>query len=178
MKNEKNFIAFITSIGLVFYGAFLLCESLFHLSDFRLYVTIFFGWYGALHLLRYLFSENKKEYNPLLEGILGVLFSCVGIFYNYVEDPQNFSFAILLYALLLCFIKLKKADYFHDRKSKFWLIEVASLIFFLLLSILISMNLKFSENVLFIILGFYSFFIGVFEFFEILFFQLTKGKLK
>ena len=178
MKSEKSFISFITSIGLIFYGAFLLCTSLFHLSDFRIYVTIFFGLYGVLHLMDYLFAENKKEYTPLLSGVLGILFGGVGIFYNYVEDPKNFAMAILLFALLLCFIKLKKADYFHDRKSKFWLIEVASLIFFLLLSILISMNLNFSENVLFLIFGFYSFFIGVFEFFETLFFQLTKGKLK
>ena len=96
MNSEKNVISFITSIGLVFYGAFLLCTSLFHLSDIRIYVTIFFGLYGALHLMDYLFAENKKEYTPLLSGVLGILFGGVGIFYNYVEDPKNFAMAILL----------------------------------------------------------------------------------
>ena len=95
-----------------------------------------------------------------------------------MSNTRNLAIFILIFALCKSFIKLKKADFYHDRKSKYWLIEVASLLFFLGISILESINLSFEENILFIVFGFYSFFLGVLDFYEILFYNLTRGKLK
>ncbi len=178
MKKEKNVIHFIVGILLVFYGSLLMCAPMFGFENFNFFVLGFFALFGILKCISGLFMEDKKDYTSLLNGVISLIFAIVLFFFDFITNPESFAMVILFFALCTCFVKLKKADYFHDRKSKFWLIEIASLVFFLLLSILFSLNLYYSNDVLFIFFGMYVFFIGVFEFYETLFFNLTKGKLK
>ncbi len=175
MKKEKFFGNYISSFILIFYGFFLCCANLFHLQNLSLFLGIFFFLYGSLKLTIFIFEKNKMD---LFSSIIGILFGCVFYLLDVMSSPRNLAIFILLFALCKSFIKLKKADFYHDRKSKYWLIEVANLLFFLGLSILVSINLSFEENVLFLIFGLYSFFLGVLDFYEILFYNLTRGKLR
>jgi len=177
MKKEKFLGNVIGAFLLVIYGSFLLCSSLISFQNIKWIVTIFFILYSISHLVTFIFLK-QKEYSSLFLCGEGILASVICVFLNITESPKHFAIFLLIFTILNAIIKLKKADYYHDRKNKIWTILVSELLFFLLLSILISINLHFETPVLIVIFGFYVFFIGVFEFLEGLLLNITKGKIK
>ncbi len=176
MKKEKDFLPFITSLIQIFYGVFLLCSSFIFFENFKVLLILFFVIYGLKHFLLFCFSK-RKNILTLLSSIVGLLFACGCFIFPIVENRKFLAISFLLFATCVSFIQLKKADYFHDHKSSYFLLEVAHFLFFLAFSILLSLNLSFSQDILTLFLGFYSFFLGVLEFDEILCYELRRGKI-
>jgi len=178
MKKEKFLENVVISMIIIFYGAFVLLSSLIKFYDFGLMFSLFFFLYGILHLIAFKLNSEKKEYSNLLIGITSILFGAGAILLKIIENPKYLAMFILLWAFLVSLIKLKKGDYFHDRKSKLWYIEISNLIIYLLSSILFSLNLALENHSLILLFGFFVFVIGILDFFEGLILNLTKGKLK
>ena len=60
-------------------------------------------------------------------------------------------------------IKLKEADYYHDRKNKLWLSNIISLVLFIISGILTTLNLYCTNDVQILILGFFFMINGILE---------------
>jgi len=178
MKKEKFFWEILGSLLIVFYGSFLTLAQLFSLEDLSFLITIFFALYGAVHLLISLYYFKEKQFSHLLLGIIGVVFFWIFYFGNILSSLKSLSSSLFAFAFLSSLVKLGRADYFHDRKSMIWRIEISLLLFFMLTVVLVSLNLKNSQEVVVLLFGFLSYLTGLFEFFEALILNLVKEKLK
>lgn len=178
MKKEKFLENMIGAIVLILYSAILLSSSLTFPLPVKVIVPMLFFLYGLIHFVIFFLNKKEKQYFSLALGSISFFFLFVSFVPVILEVPKNFALFLLAWTFCVSFVKLKKADFYHDRKSKFWHIEISSLFLFLLSSILVSVNLFHKEEVLVLIFGFYAFILGSLEFFEALFLNLTKGKLK
>ena len=122
-------------------------------------------------------SVHTKEYSHFLLGIMGVIAFGISYLTPVWNTTKSFSFFLLMNALLISFIKLKKADYFHDRKNILWRVELSFLLLYLLTTILLCVNLANTNDILILLFGFYIYILGVIEFMEALIANL-RGKLK
>ena len=178
MKKEKFLENIIGAIIILFYGAILVGSKSLGLLTLQEGVSIFFALYGMVALGIYIFSKKDKNVLDLITGIIGLLFGIGSFIFELVMDVKTLAFLILAWTLIISFIKLKQADLYHDRKSKLWYIEITSLILFLFLSVLISMNLAYDNDIQMLIFGFYAIYHGIFELYESIFLNLTRGKFR
>ena len=85
-----------------------------------------------------------------------------------------------LYTTIVCamaIIKLIKIDYLHDRNDKMMYINLGTFFLFLLLGLLTSINLYFSETVQFLMLGFFFICVGILDLTEDLIKILTDKNI-
>ena len=75
---------------------------------------------------------------------------------------------------MLSLIKLKKGDYYNDRKNKMWIVEVISLVLFILAGLLTTMNLYYENDIQVLILGYFFLIHGMLELFDPLIIGLQK----
>ncbi len=177
MNNDKFFWHVFGSLLIIFYASFLLLSSMYQFGAFNTLVTAFFVIYGVIHLALALANYNTKEFSHFFLGVIGIISFSILYCSNILTSIRGCSFFFFLFALLTCFIKLKKADYFHDRKNILWRMELSFLFLYFLATILFCVNLVQKDSVLTLLFGFYILFIGSLEFMEAMVFNL-KGKLK
>lgn len=88
------------------------------------------------------------------------------------------ALSLLVWILVITLVKLKKADYYHDHKSRVWCIEVGFLVMFLLSGVLTCLNFYNQVETQILVLGYFVLICGILEVQESLLLYLTKGKLK
>ena len=81
------------------------------------------------------------------------------------SKPFKLAFVLLIWIVLMSLIKLKKSDYYHDRKNKEWIIKVISLVLFIIAGLLASINL-YNVDFQVLVLGFFFLIHGILELFE------------
>lgn len=178
MKSKKFIVDFVGACFVLAIAFLILGMNGVSDVDLHVFLPLFFFVYALIHIVLFGVHYKDKEYSDLLLGIEGIVFGLGTVFLDVFETPKYLAFSILLWTLFWGLIKLKKADYFHDRKSKHWLVSVVSLLLFFAISVVVSMNLAYEVSVQILVIGFYLLFLGVFELYEAMFLSLTKGKLK
>ena len=73
-------------------------------------------------------------------------------------------------------IKLKKADYYNDRRNKTWILEVVTLILFILSGLLTTINLYYENDIQVLVLGYFYLIHGILELVDPLTIYLTGMK--
>ena len=73
-------------------------------------------------------------------------------------------------------IKLKKADYYNDRKNKFWILEIVTLILFILTGLLTTINLYYENSIQILVLGYFYLIHGILELVDPLTMYLNEKK--
>ena len=63
----------------------------------------------------------------------------------------------------MALIKLKKADYYNDRKEKIWILEIVTLIIFILSGLLTTINLYYENDIQILVLGYFYLIHGILE---------------
>lgn len=66
----------------------------------------------------------------------------------------------------MALVKLKKVDYYHDRKDRMWKLKLLTLILFILTGIATSISLAYTSNVQTLIIGFFMVTHAILEMFE------------
>lgn len=178
MKKEKFIENIMGSVLIILYSYFMLSMSLTGHLNLQAIISVFYLLYGGVHLAEYCFHRKEKEYSDLCLGILGCLMAGIIFFSEILETTKYLALTLLFFAMIYSLIKLKKADYHHDRKSKLWLIFITSLVLFFFSSLLLCLNLSYNDEIRTMIFGFYFQIIGIFEMYEALILNVTKGKLK
>ena len=69
----------------------------------------------------------------------------------------------VIFCLVEAFVKFNKSDYYNDRRDRMWKISVIMLATFIISGILTSINLKYSEEVRVVVMGFFLFINSVLE---------------
>ena len=148
---KKVLIDFLSSFVLLILSSFIILLPLFGVSDVKTVLSIVFGSIALLKLVQFIFIFKDKDYESL-----GTFFVSLGAFiWTRVSDldVKNLVLLLLVFIAFMSLLKLKKADFYHDRKNKMWILRLFILFVFLMNGLLISLNLQHEGIVQIIMIG-------------------------
>lgn len=178
MEKEKFLWCVWGSIGIIIIGILFLIFPLLTITNLDLVFKLFLGIFTLVSLLEFLFQYQNKEYSSFLIFLASIIILISSFVFNITETPKTLALTLMAWLLFASFAKTKKADFFHDRKSKIWCLEISFLILLFIAGLLTSINFAFNSETSILILGYFTFFYGVIELQENLLIYLTKGKIK
>lgn len=163
---------------LILNGIFLLVCPLLKWTFF---LELFVGtmvFYAIINAIEFFLTMKSKDYTSAFTCLASLVIGIVGYVFKVTETPKYLALALLIWLLFLSLIKLKKADMYHDKKSKMWQFETALLFLFVITGILTSINFLFGLEANIIVFGYFILITGIFEFLDPFLAYLTKGKIK
>ncbi len=151
-------------IGLTYIlaGTLFLLFPLYHINNIKWLNVIFFSIIGIVSLIQFILNIKSKDYTGLYSFIASIVF-IICMFVMKVDKPRYLSMAILIWVMIRYMIKLKKSDYYHDRRDKMWKLNVLMLCLFILSGTLTSINLFYDKEIQVIVMGFFLFINGILD---------------
>lgn len=163
---KKQIVDLIISIFLIICGSIILLFPLFHFVKVKsIFIGILFI-YAILNMLKFILIFNSKDYEGLLTSLASILVLIIAIYLDITKVPWYLALCLLIWIILLSLIKLKKGDYYNDRKNKMWIIEIICLILFILTGLLTAMNLYYENDIQVLVLGYFFLIHGILEIFD------------
>ena len=134
--------------------------------------------YTIVNLGKFILTRETKDFEGILLSLASLIIGSVAFFYNTNQNPTHLAILLFVWIILVSLVKLKKADYYNDRKSKLWILEICFLIIFILIGILTAMNLNYTDEIKILLLGFFFFTHGILELIDPIIIYLTKERIK
>ena len=162
---EKQKVDVISAVFMTLTGIMLLILPSFRILTMRYVLVSVYILYAAINIARFFLTMKYKDY----EGLHYALASMVAIIINLVIDlssPRFLALGLFVWISLVSLSKLKKIDYYHDKRDRMWKFAVADLIIFLLTGILSCINLYYATQVQIIVIGFFFLINGILEIFD------------
>ena len=162
MKNKRKYKLEITvALISILVGAISLILPYFGVNNCRLVLIVAFGLLTIASLLLFILKPKDKDLESLYTGIISLLLLIMVI--ALIPTPSNLALMILMYVLFLSLIRLKKADFYHDRHNGIWQVNVVTLGLLILVGIISSINLYYSGSVQIIVFGYFFLINGILE---------------
>lgn len=164
--NKKQITDLTIAIFLVITGSLLL---VFPLINFMNVKTIFCGVliiYAVLNCIKYILTRKSKDFEGLLTFLASFITLVVALKIDITLKPWNLAVSLFIWVILMSLIKLKKSDYYNDRKNKMWIIKMVSLGLFILTGILSTINLYYTVDIQILVLGFFFLINGILDLLE------------
>lgn len=161
--NHNDKINIIVSTTIIVMGILLLILSSATNARPITMLYIVFTIYSVIKIEEYIITKPKEDYEELYTAIVCALAALSGFKFNTYNPQIVLALTLLTWVSAMCIIKLIKIDYYHDRKNKMMYINLGTFFLFLLLGLLTSINLYFSEQVQSLMLGFYFIIIGLLD---------------
>lgn len=135
---------------------------IFNINDVFFLLKFILFSYFVISMGRFVLNFKTKDYEGLYTGLTSLL---LFVFLFYIKTSSSLSFSLLTFAFVIfqSFIRLKKADYYHDQKDNMWKLEVTTLILFIISGLLTSFNLLVSTENNSAMVGFLFFINGFIE---------------
>ena len=163
---DKQRIDLIVGLILILNAIVILLMPLFNINDIKLLSVISFTIISVINFCQFILTKESKDYESLLTFIASIISLIVFSTLDITNKPKSLAISLMIWISLMAVIKLKKADYYHDRNDRMWKIKVLSLVLFVISGILSSINLAYDSSVQIIVLGFFLFIHGILEFIE------------
>lgn len=164
--NKKQIVDLITAIFLIICGSALLLFPLFHFVKVKWIFAGILGIYTILNLIQFLLTSKSKDFEGLFTSLASLLVLIISLNLDIANVPWYLALCLLIWIILLSLIKLKKSDYYNDRKNKVWIFKIITLILFILSGLLTTMNLYYENDIQVLILGYFFLIHGMLELFD------------
>lgn len=158
---KKSLVDLITGISLMLLAGVILLLPTFKVNDLNFILKTIFGFYAMIKFVQFILILKEKDFESLFTFMisLGALISLFLIEFT----TKNMVLVLMIWMALMCLIKLKKADFYHDRKNKMWILRLFILFAFLTAGLLTGINLYYEASVQTIIVGFFFFINGILD---------------
>ena len=158
---KKELVDLITGLSLMLLAGVILLLPSFKVNDLSFILKTIFGFYALIKLTQFLLIIKEKDLESLFTCLisLGALISLFLIEFT----TKNMVLVLLIWMGIMCLIKLKKADFYHDRQNKMWILRLFILFAFLTSGLLTGLNLYYEASVQTIIVGFFFFINGILD---------------
>lgn len=173
---KKQIVDLLTAVFLIICGVILLIFPLFHFVSVKPIFMTVLGVYGILNLLQFLFTKKDKDYEGLLTTIASLITLIVAWRLDIAKTPWYLALTLFIWIIMMSLIKMKKADYYNDRKNSIWILKIVTLILFILTGLLATLNLYYEADIQVLVLGFFFFIHGILELLDPLTFYLIEKK--
>lgn len=150
---KKDIVDFITSLALLILACSILLLPTFKYSNLKVILSVIFGFYTLIKLTQFIIIFREHDYESLFTSIVS-LGGFLGV--NFIQlNAKYISLIVLVWMGLMCLIKLKKADFYHDRYNKMWMLRLFILFVFLSTGLITGLNLMYESSVQVIIIGYF-----------------------
>ena len=160
---KKEIVDLVVAVGLIIVGSLILTFPLLKIVSVRYIFIAVLVSYGVLNLIQYILTSKDKDY----EGLFTMIGSIVSLLLLGLLDientPGNLALVLFVWIIMMSLIKLKKCDYYHDRHKRIYILKIVTLILFILVGLLATINLYYEPEVQILVLGFFYFIHGVLE---------------
>ena len=160
----KQKIDFISSVLLLAVGvAVLIVPRFIKIDNIKAICVIIFSLFAIINLIKFFINIKTKDIEGLVTFFANLVtiisLSCV----KTENIPMDLSIVLMIWIILMSLIKLKKADYYHDRRDRMWKLNVFMLVVFIITGLLTAINLAFDSQVQLIVLGYFFFVNGILQ---------------
>ncbi len=160
---RKTKIDLITSVCLILLASIILISPSIKHVNVKIILLVILTFYGIMNLLQFVLTNKSKDY----EGLFTMIASIISLILLGILDIEgnslNLALILFLWISVMSIIKLKKADYYHDRHKKTWMLRIVSLIIFIVSGLLSVINLYYEPEVQVLVLGFFYLIHGILE---------------
>ena len=158
---KKELVDLITGISLMLLAGVILLLPTFKVNDLSFILKTIFGFYALIKLTQFILILKDKDFESLFTCLIsiGALMSLFFI----ESTTKNMVLILMIWMGFMCLIKLKKADFYHDRHNKMWILRLFILFAFLTSGVLTGINLYYEASVQTIIVGFFFFINGILD---------------
>ena len=174
--NKKQIVDLLIAVFLIICGAVLLVFPLFHFVKVKPIFMGILAIYGILNLIQFLLTKDAKDYEGLLTMIASVITLIVAWRLDVAKTPWYLALTLFIWIIMMSLIKMKKADYYNDRKNPVWILKIVTLILFILSGLLATLNLYYEADIQILVLGFFFLIHGMLELFDPLTVYLGEKK--
>lgn len=174
--NKKQIVDLVIAIGLILGGSILLVFPLINFINVKVIFISVLIFYGILNLLQFLMTKESKDYEGLFTMIASIIVLIIALNLKLNKVPWHLAFTLFIWIILMSLIKLKKADYYNDRKKNIWILKIITLIIFILTGLLATVNLYYTKDVQVLVLGFFYLIHGILELIDPLTIYLIEKK--
>ena len=150
---KKQIVDLVTNISLLILACVILLFPSFKITDIKLVLGLIFGFYTLFKLTSFILIIKEHDYENLFTSIVSL--GCfIAIFYLELTT-KNIALILLIWLGLMSLVKLKKADFYHDKQNKMWLMRLFILFSFIAINLILCLNLMYEKEVQILIIGFY-----------------------
>ena len=174
--NRKQIVDLVIAVFLIICGAVLLIFPIFHFISVKPIFMAVLGIYGLLNLIQFLLTKEAKDYEGLFTTIASVITLIVAWRLDIAKVPWYLALTLFIWIIMMALIKMKKADYYNDRRNSVWILKVVTLILFVLTGLLTTINLYYEADIQVLVLGFFFLIHGMLELFDPLTIYLIEKK--
>lgn len=160
---RKQIVDLITAIMLVLFGSIMLLLPILKVFCVKYIFISVLTLYGVMNLIQFILTKDSKDYEGLFTMIASIITILLIAFIEVDNSPMNLALVLFVWIGLMSLIKLKKADYYHDRHKNIWILKMVLLVIFILSGLLSVINLYYEPQVQILILGFFYFLHGIIE---------------
>ncbi len=160
---KKVLVDLITAVFLIIMGCVVLVLPIMGVMNVKTVFITVLALYGIINLVQFILTFKDKDYEGLFTVIASVITILIALFTDFKSAPLNLAMTLFVWISFMSLIKLKKIDYYHDRKKKIWLLRMITLVLFILSGLLSVMNLYYETQVQILTLGFFFFIHGILE---------------
>lgn len=174
--NKKQKVELIIATFLILCGSLVLIFPLFQFVKVKLIFILVLAVYGVLNLIKFILVRESKDYEGLFTTLASIVALIVVCFLDIDSVPWYLALSLFIWIIMMSLIKLKKADYYNDRRNKTWILEVVTLILFILSGLLTTINLYYENDIQVLVLGYFYLIHGILELVDPLTIYLTGKK--
>ncbi len=161
--NKKQKVELIIAVFLILWGSMLLIFPLFHFVKVKMIFISVLIAYGIFNFIKFILIKDSKDYEGLSTTLASILVIIFVSFLNVDKVPWYLALSLFIWIIFMSLIKLKKADYYNDRKNKAWILEIITLILFILTGLLTTINLYYENDIQVLVLGYFYLIHGILE---------------
>lgn len=161
--NKKQIVDLIIALLLIIVGSALLVLPILHFIEVKTIFLSVLGVYGVLNLVQFLLTLKSKDYEGLFTAIACIVVFIVVCILNVNNNKWFLALSLFIWIILMSLIKLKKADYYNDRKNRVWIMKIITLIIFILCGLLTTINLYYENDIQVLVLGYFYLIHGIIE---------------
>lgn len=174
--NKKQKVELIIAAFLIICGSLVLIFPLFQFVKVKFIFISVLAVYGLLNLIKFILVRESKDYEGLFTILASIVALIVVCFLDVDNVPWYLALSLFIWIIFMSLIKLKKADYYNDRKNKVWILEIVTLILFILSGLLTTINLYYENDIQVLVLGYFYLIHGILELVDPLTIYLTGKK--
>lgn len=160
---KKIKIDFMTSTIMLFYSGIIMLLPLFNITNVKIAFAIIMTVYQISNLINYILVKESKDTEGLYTFFISLISSILVFILNVNTNPMYLALILLIWTFGMSLIKLKKADYYHDKKNPLWILHILLLFIFILISLLTTINLYYNSEIQILMIGNFFFVNGVLD---------------
>lgn len=158
---KKEVIDFIIGLLTLFLAGCIILLPTFKITNIKIILSTIFSFYIIFKLIGFILIFKEKDYENLFTSIVSVI--CLAATLLIELTTKNIVIILMVWMGLMSLIKLKKADFYHDRNNKMWTIRILILFIFIASGLLTGINLFYEASVQVLLIGYFFFINGVLD---------------